>query len=129
MQIEYGSDFHFSDNLKPGASGSSLNKIFPGAVIYFSGRSALFSLLSFGINAYNWKNLYLPTYYCHDVDSFIQALPIDIYYYEDGPYNTKLLAAPQIDTKESVIVHVNYFGFNTESRLVNKNAFTIVIKF
>lgn len=124
MQIEYGSDFHFIDNLKS-TDNSSISEILPGSIIYFSGRSALFGLLSFGISTYGWKNLYLPTYYCHEVDSFLQALPINIYYYEDGPYNTNQLELPQIDKRESVIVHVNYFGFNTASRLVTKNAFTV----
>ena len=125
MQIEYGSDFHFIDNIKANTGNSCINNIFPDSVIYFSGRSALFSLLSFGISTYSWKNLYLPTYYCHDVDSFLQGLPINIYYYEDGPYNRKQLELPQIDRKENVIVHVNYFGYNTASRLSTKNAFTV----
>ncbi|MEP7106548.1 MAG: hypothetical protein ABI760_01175 [Ferruginibacter sp.] len=125
MQIEYGSDFHYIDSYQGHAGKSAIDKIFPDSIIYFSGRSALSGLLSFGINTYSWKNLYLPTYYCHDVDSFLQALPINIYYYEDGPYNNKQLELPQIDRRENVIVHVNYFGFSTESRLVTKNAFTI----
>ncbi|MEP7141331.1 MAG: hypothetical protein ABI707_00615 [Ferruginibacter sp.] len=125
MQIEYGSDFHFIDNISAGTGNTSINKIYPDALIYFSGRSALFSLLNFGISNYSWKKLYLPTYYCHDVDSFLQPLPIKVYYYEDGPYTGKQLELTQIDRRDSVIVHVNYFGFNTASRLVTKNAFII----
>lgn len=109
---EYGSDFHlcledkflqfeedyiFSDN--------------KGFSLFFSGRSALYSLLEFGINNSGWKNVYLPSYYCHEVVHFIRKLPIEIIYYAFNPFlDTDEKDIPVDDYLENVVINVSFFG-------------------
>lgn len=125
MKTELGSDFHFLDNIFQDNADNSIEKIYPESNIYFSGRSALFYIIQLGIQLYGWRNLYLPEYYCHDVVHFIQKLPINLCYYDDGPYTNSILDVAIIDRKENVFLHVNYFGFGIASRLVLSNAFII----
>lgn len=124
MPKEYGSDFHFINFFEKN-SNSSIQEIYPRSQLYFSGRAALFNIIKTGIELYNWKRIYLPEYYCHDVDEFIKFLPVDICYYSDGPYIEVELDFIETDKDTNVFVHVNYFGFNEQSRLNFKHAFII----
>ncbi|MGN6211737.1 hypothetical protein [Parafilimonas sp.] len=124
MQQEYGSDFHFMDfSGLPKSPG--IQDIYAQSNLFFSGRTALYNLIQKGIALYNWQNIYLPEYYCHDVDAFIKALPVNIFYYNDGPYNTGIIDTAALDKENNIFIHVNYFGLNTQSRLQLKNAFVI----
>lgn len=109
IRTEYGSDFHFVDPKDD--AGASVEKIYPDASLYFSGRSALFRLVEWGIEQYGWEKLYLPHYYCHEVPNFVYDLPIDICFYDDGPYNIVEPDMSHIDKVGNVYVKVNYFGF------------------
>ena len=110
---EYGSDFHFTE-LKENAD-SSIYDIFPHVTLFFSGRSALFHLVKYGTERFGWKNLYLPIYYCHEVSAFIAQLPINIFFYDDGPYSKSNSNFAAIDHTNNVIVRVNYFGVTSSS--------------
>lgn len=125
MQIEYGSDLQYINFFKE-STQLSIQEIYPQSQLFFSGRSALFSLIQSGIKLYNWNKIYLPDYYCHDVDEFIKDLPISICYYNDGPYSDELIDdVGAIDKSTNAVVHVNYFGFGKRSRLSFANAFII----
>src|SRR4051812_11315730 len=75
---EWGSDFHFMENVFKSSATTPIQNLIPNSLFYFSGRSALFSLLQFGINKYRWTRVLLPDYYCHDVDNFLKELPVEI---------------------------------------------------
>ena len=124
MQKEYGSDFHYIDFPIESIS-DSIQSIYPNSVLFFSGRVALFNLIQLGIKLYKWEKVFLPDYYCHDVDEFLKPLKIETCYYNDGPYEKNLADFDSIDRSTNVFVHVNYFGFSAGSKLLLKNAFII----
>lgn len=124
MQQEYGSDFHFMD-FSGIYESPGIQDIYTQSNLFFSGRTALYNLIQKGVALYNWQNIYLPEYYCHDVDAFIKALPVNVLYYNDGPYNTEIIDTAALDKKNNAFIHVNYFGLNAYSRLELNNAFII----
>lgn len=109
---EIGSDYHYMDFFYREDCIDSVCNLYPQSNLYFSGRSALYSLLKFGIEKFGWTNVYLPEYYCHEVDDYIKSLAIVMHHYDDGPYYKEI----QIDRMEALdkpgntIVVVNYFG-------------------
>lgn len=124
MQKEYGSDFHYID-FPVKSINDSIQSFYPNSVLFFSGRAALFNLIQLGIKIYKWEKVFLPDYYCHDVDEFIKPLQIEICYYNDGPDEKNLSDFDSIDKSTNVFVHVNYFGFSASLKLALKNAFII----
>ncbi len=109
---EYGSDFHLpvpSEFLLDAAD----TPFFHGTnfSFYASGRAALFHLLDHGIKSLGWTDVYLPSYYCHDVSRFIQPLPIMIHFYDCVPGFKGPLGSGYIkDSKTSVLVLNSCFG-------------------
>lgn len=116
---EFGSDFHYSIDAK---SASFLQN--GNFNLFFSGRSALYSLIKWGINHKNWQNVYFPSYYCHEVEEFINDLSINIGYYEFNPFYSSTLALDltSIDQTNNVFVSVNYFGLTSPLIPSLKNA-------
>jgi len=109
---EYGSDFHYNADsewyLKDASNSLMNNNDFS---LFFSGRSALANLLDQGIKESGWKQVFIPSYYCHEVVHFIERLPIKINYYDYNP----LLDSPtkQLDIQDvesNVIINVSFFG-------------------
>lgn len=123
MQPEYGSDFHFFNGF--GNADGTIEKIYPDCGLYFSGRSAFLKILEQGIMKHNWKTVYLPAYYCHEVANFISELPISIRYYDDGPYNNTKTDLCSIDKRGNVYLKVNYFGFTAAPDYIPSQAFLI----
>lgn len=111
---EYGSDFSLVVNqsfLKQPTSES----LFCAAncSLFFSGRVALYNLVQMGIEKLNWRKLYVPSFYCHEVIKFLEDLPINIHYYEFNPFLD--LPDKSIDFEDdssNAIVNVNFFGLN-----------------
>lgn len=106
------------------SSPSLVHHPLPNALFYFSGRSALFSLLQFGISRYGWERVFLPYYYCHNVESFLKELMVKVCYYEDGPNQTRGDNLRDVDDEKTAIVWVNYFGIRRNSFL-SKSAVVI----
>lgn len=112
MNKEFGSDFNYvtcEDFLNKDASNSIFNN--PNLSLFFSGRVALFQLLKNGIELHQWKKVFIPSFYCHEVTHFIKELPIEIEYYSFNPF----FYAPNYtlnisDDQYNVIINVNYFG-------------------
>lgn len=123
MQAEYGSDFHFVDPTVE--TNATVEEVYPNARLYFSGRSALFKLVKWGMEQHGWKKLYLPHYYCHEVTCFAHHLPIEVCFYNDGPYQTAEPDMSHIDKEGNVYVKVNYFGFTGAPTFVPVRAFLI----
>src|SRR5690606_33175876 len=77
----------------------------------FSGRAALKSIISNGIDKYSWKKIYIPSYYCHEVYDFIRELNIRLEFYECNP-EANILPLSIQDEVESALLVVNYFGIS-----------------
>src|SRR5687767_5128857 len=109
---EYGSDFHLC--LEDEFLQSREEYMFSDSKIFsffFSGRSAIYSLLEFGIKNFGWKNVYFPAYYCHEVVHFISKLPIEIIYYAFNPFlDTYEKEIHVEDRRENVVISVSFFG-------------------
>lgn len=109
---EYGSDFYF-----PIDSQWLLNQptdsffLSPEVSLFFSGRTALHSLLFHGITTLNWKEVYLPSYYCHEVYRYVKDLPIKFHYYPFNPSLDAVIDVTHIPNRvDCVLVIVSYFG-------------------
>ena len=111
---EYGSEFYFPiapqwclDNAK---DSSFLSQVIP---LFFSGRAALHHLLVHGIKTRGWEDVYLPSYYCHEVYRFLIHLPIRVHYYPFNPlYDTKIASDDAPDSSNCVLVNVSFFGMD-----------------
>lgn len=109
---EYGSDFSLvkdQDFLTIPTRGNKYCN--SGYSLFFSGRAALLTLLEFGVKKLNWKKMYVPSYYCHEVVDFLGELSLEIVYYEFNPFldlTTKTFDFEDIAT--NAILNVNYFG-------------------
>lgn len=105
---EFGSDFHHYNGLLTGDNLSIIDE--PQSSFFFSGRVALYNLLSYGALKYGWKKVGFPSYYCHEVVDFCKKLPIKIVYYNHNPFEEH--AIDWEDDTESVFINVNYFGIS-----------------
>jgi hypothetical protein len=103
---EYGSDFHyFFDENANNSSLFSEDKF----SLFFSGRVALFNILKFGIDKYQWKKVGFPSYYCHEVVKFCSKLHIDVIYYQFNPLSDSGCIEWE-DEEINVFVNVDFFG-------------------
>lgn len=107
---EYGSDFHYVVDSRFCVSKDNVTQ-YNSWQLYFSGRAALYALLKNGIEKLSWRKIYLPSYYCHEVDDFIKELNIELDYYKCNPF-TKESDSHFVDEKGHVLLVVNYFGTN-----------------
>ena len=103
---EFGSDFHYCFNKK--WLSQKPNQFLTAKTNFISGRAALYSLIQYGIKTHNWKNIYLPSYYCHEVEDYIKDLPVKIIIYKDNPLNKKIINLKE--EQNSAIIAVDYFG-------------------
>lgn len=80
--------------------------------LFFSGRTALYSLLKWGIQNKAWKNVLFPSYYCHEVVDFIRSLPINVEYFNFNPFIGERLdiELEGFDKEGNVFINVDYFG-------------------
>ncbi|MDF2932673.1 MAG: hypothetical protein K0R36_2004 [Chryseobacterium sp.] len=110
---EFGSDFHYSSDYEFRSKATDkrhdLNNM---DYLYFSGRVALRNILINGINQFNWKKIYVPTYYCHEVYDFIKDLHIELEFYQCNPLNNTLPDHIE-DSNLYVILLVDYFGVSS----------------
>ncbi len=106
---EYGSDFHYTDDQRYRTDVHTPNLFSTCSHLYYSGRAALYAILQNGIRKFGWKKIYMPSYYCHEVDDYIRTLDIDIAYYNANPFSEP---AEQVfdDEASNVLLVVNYFG-------------------
>lgn len=104
---EYGSDFHYFE----GNHSSNGTSLFDNEKLslFFSGRVALFNLLSHGVQKYKWQKVGFPSYYCHEVVSFCKSLPIQIEYYHYNPFSDVQTVEWEDDDK-NVFINVDFFG-------------------
>lgn len=103
---EYGSDFHYYFDENINKSSLFAEDRFS---LFFSGRVALFNLLKFGIEKYEWKKVGFPSYYCHEVVEFCSKLPIEVIYYQFNPLSDSGFIEWE-DEENYVFVNVDFFG-------------------
>lgn len=121
---EYGSDFHYFIN-EDIILQNQEDSLFYGNKfsLFFSGRAALYHIIREGINSKNWKKIFLPSFYCHEVTHFIKTLPVEIIYYEFNPFLDSESKALEIeDLETNVIVNVEFFGLKKVNCSFFKNA-------
>lgn len=109
---EFGSDFHLCQDIKWQVKKE---KFFDRkkSSFFLSGRSALFAIIKHGIKNHQWKTVYLPTFYCQEVNRYIKKLPIKINFYEYNPFlKSKTENFDFKDDNSNVVVNVNFFGFD-----------------
>ncbi|NND64075.1 MAG: hypothetical protein HKN48_12865 [Flavobacteriaceae bacterium] len=124
---EYGSDFHLPVAPEWKMDPSEIS-FFDDAFFQFyaSGRAAFFELVKYGRDHLGWTEVYLPSYYCHEVSHFIQALGIEILFYNSNPIalqETDFEAVP--DQSKTALVIVSYFGMETAKMKTFKHASVI----
>jgi hypothetical protein len=104
---EYGSDFHYIDFEK------SINKIyFPDNSLFFGcGRYAINHLIKYYLNIGEWKNIFIPEYYCYKVVKSISETGIGIKFYGDYPLadDDNIISNIHFE-KGDVLLRMNYFG-------------------
>lgn len=124
---EFGSDYHFNAAHFEWEADTLLDDRLKRYHLFFSGRSALYSILLTGIQQFGWKNVYLPEYYCHEVDDYLLTLPMAIRQYDDGPYYDAISPGKlsALDQAENVFVVVNYFGFRKQTDFGFKHAMVL----
>lgn len=122
MNKEFGSDFHYPSKEITTDGKSVFDSL--DFVFSFSGRSGLYGILKEGISRYGWKRIYMPSYYCHPVVDFIRCLPVEIVYYNYNPFEF-FDSIDFIDSPESVIVNVDYFGLKKMNIAYVKEAIII----
>jgi len=124
---EYGSDFYYP--VAPQWSFDSHNDSYfasSNMALFFSGRSALYHLLVQGIAELGWKEVYLPSYYCHEVYRFVKALAIEVHYYQYNPaFDTTLNESSIPDRANCVLVNTSFFGMKTADASHLKHAIII----
>src|SRR5690606_25929767 len=105
---EFGSDY----NLVLGKRSENVFLDRSDIELFFSGRSALFKLVEWGIAHDGWERILFPSYYCHEVVQFLRSLPIHIDYYEYNPFLDSSIDFHSIETSghRNVFVNVDYFG-------------------
>ena len=103
---EYGSDFHYFFDANANNSPLFSEDKFS---LFFSGRVALFNLLKFGIDKYQWKKVGFPSYYCHEVVKFCSKLDIEVIYYQFNPLSDSG-SIEWVDKEINVFVNVDFFG-------------------
>jgi hypothetical protein len=123
---EYGSDFHLCLEekwlLKKGNHFFNKKK----TSFFLSGRSALFTLLKFGIKEHNWEKVFIPSYYCYEVNKYIEELPIEVIRYQFNPFTKNQNECIDIvDKSTNVIVNPDYFGVKKRTTKEYVNAFII----
>lgn len=119
---EFGSDFHLDFQL---LKSKGLNTFFTENIyLTYSGRSALRLLLEFGIKNYDWKKLYVPNYFCHEVFNFIRQLNITLVYFQINPFDRIIDTSNIEDSAYCVFLNVDYFGLGC-IQIKLQNAFVI----
>lgn len=123
---EIGSDYNFEPHVFTSKAEFSFEST-GSTGFYFSGRAALYAIVQLGVEMYHWKAVYLPEYYCHNVDNFINDLPIKVCYYDDGPYyeNINEPHFKELDKLGNAIVIVNFFGTRNQPDIDLKEAMLI----
>ena len=102
---EFGSDFHFCNDIKRGLPFSDY---FPKVIYYACGRQALLAVLERG----KYRRVWFPRYFCYDVIDYICQTGIKVSFYNDFPGNQDdddVIDKLNLQVGD-VLLRMNYFG-------------------
>lgn len=116
---EMGSSFH--ENLTETKSKIFNTIIWDNYALYLSGRYALLDLILYKKKYENLTELYIPSYYCHDVTRLIES-QIKIQFYECSPISIVDLS---LFPEGSTVVLVEYLG--NKVKTISNNLLNIII--
>lgn len=117
---EMGSSFHSCSSIELSSRANELH--IEDTQLYLCGRSALLDLISYQIKFKEIVEIYLPSYYCHDVTRALEKI-ITVRLYNCDPLSIiDLIGFP----KNSAIVVVEYFG-NKAKVIQSKEKLTIIL--
>ena len=103
--LKFGSDYPVIDNYK---KGNAISSIYPNANYYACGRQAINDL----IGKFQWKRIWMPSYFCYDIINYIKTTGIKVVYYVDYPGNDDETSIGKIQFEEGdVLFRMNFFGF------------------
>jgi len=107
---ESGSDFHwYNDFDKENATNSFYNN----NILLGTGRYALRLIIEWGRIKYNWRRIWIPSYFCPDVIESVLLTGIDTeFYYDDPIYGCNIYEAKYING--DVILVNNLFGYRSQ---------------
>ena len=112
--MEFGSDFQLIEYPK----GYSIVDIYKNANFYLDGRQAIIDLVKHN----RWRQLWVPTYYCHDFLKDVSEW-IPIRYYDTTPESNCDISKYDISEHDAIVV-MNYFG-QSQKPLLNTKAIVI----
>lgn len=124
MRKEFGSDFHFMEGLFKNKDERGMRRFFPDAKLCFSGRAALYHILDSIPRRDPQPVLWIPDYYCYEVEKFLSDLPLKISCYEDGPLYSPMNLSDW-DQEGNIFLWVNYFGLRASPGNPFRKAFLI----
>lgn len=115
---EMGSSFHeISTELTSNISSVSWND----CELYLSGRYAILDLVLYKKTYENLTEIYLPSYYCHDVTRLIES-QIEVKLYECSPISIVDLA---LFPRDATVILVEYMG--NKVRTIGDNSLKIIL--
>lgn len=115
---EMGSSFHeISAKLTSSASSVSWND----CELYLSGRYAILDLVLYKKTYEGLTELYVPSYYCHDVTRLIES-QIDVKFYECSPISIVDLS---LFPRNATVILVEYMG--NKVRTIGDNSLKVII--
>lgn len=115
---EMGSSFHeISTELTSSVSDISWND----CELYLSGRYAILDLVLYKKTYENLTEIYLPSYYCHDVTRLIES-QIEVKLYECSPISIVDLA---LFPRDATVILVEYMG--NKVRTIGDNSLKIIV--
>lgn len=112
---DFGSDFHWYNNIK---KGPSFVDLIGEANYYANGRQAIVSL----IHHLRLKRIWIPFYFCYEVIENIKRTGIEILFYHDDPQNVKKVDFDHsnFETGDALFL-MNYYGLRDKRVYTNIN--------
>ncbi|MBB6364080.1 hypothetical protein [Acinetobacter lwoffii] len=115
---EMGSSFHeISTELTSSVSNVSWND----SELYLSGRYAIFDLVLYKKAYEDLTDIYIPSYYCHDVTRLIES-QIEVKFYECSPISIIDLS---LFPRDATVILVEYMG--NKVRTIGDNSLKVII--
>ena len=106
---EFGSDFHYLPIRE--STGLVIGGYFPDALYYACGRQPIIDLYKQN----DWKRLWVPEYFCHEVLATMRRNGVNCCYYPDYPLaNDREIVLSLPYEAGDALLRVNYFGLRSK---------------
>ncbi len=104
---ELGGEFHWE---APTPAGSGRGLLPKPAVLFGSGRQALYAILREGRRSFGWRVCYLPGYICESVIQAVRDAEMECRYYPVAPLSHWEPDWPAFQNRQEVLVSANLLG-------------------